>query len=364
MSGEILDGCGKHYSTNVHGENDRLDITVRAERCRLDLTVEGAIEYTDAEDGIARMGRGARFEVEVDREGDRRRLLVEPGDGGAPRITWWVDGDERPFDAEARAWLADLLPRFFRASGIEAEGRTRRLLARSGVDGVFREIELIPGDHVTRRYLAALMEATELDREQIVRWTTTAAGNLESDYELAEALSSLPAAALGDDDVQRAFVRATASIDSDYEVRRTLATLLSRERLSSDLLDPILGVARSIESDYELAELLLLVVEQYPAGEALPGDFYAAVTTIGSDYELRRTLVRALGRPISQADLVSLLETARSIDSDYELAELLIAIARTHALEGPAREAYERTLETIGSTYEHDRAAGALIRRT
>lgn len=364
MSGEILEGCGKPYTTNVHGEDHLLEITVKSERCRLDLTVDGAIEYTDGEDGIARMGRGARFEVEVRRDGERRRLLAEPGDGGAPRITWWVDGDERPFDAAGRAWLADLLPRFFRASGLDAEGRTRRILARSGVDGVFREIELIPGDHVTRRYLTALMEATDLDAERLVRWTTTAGDRLQSDYELAEALSTLPPAALGDAALQRAFIGATATLDSDYELRRTLAALLSRETLTPDLLDPILATARSIESDYELAELLLLVVEQYPPGEALPGDFYAAAATIDSDYELRRTLAGAVDRAIPEDDLVTLLDTASSIDSDYELAELLVSVARSHDLSGPARDAYERALATIGADYEHDRAAGALIRRS
>jgi hypothetical protein len=57
------------------------------------------------------------------------------------------------------------------------------------------------------------------------------------------------------------------------------------------------------------------------------------------------------------------LRTAHSIGNDYELAELLVAVGRTQRLDGAAREAFEAALETVGSKYEHGRAAEVLGRQ-
>ena len=135
------------------------------------------------------------------------------------------------------------------------------------------------------------------------------------------------------------------------EARRRVATL-----------DQILAAAETIGSDYEAAELLIRVAEVYPQGAPLPASYHRAASSIGSDYELRRTLSKSLERPLEPAVLVDLLTTAQSIGSDYELAELLVRVGRTQRLDGPARAAFTAALETVGSRYEHGRAAKVLAR--
>ncbi|MDX1504006.1 MAG: hypothetical protein R3325_16730, partial [Thermoanaerobaculia bacterium] len=159
--------------------------------------------------------------------------------------------------------------------------------------------------------------------------------------------------------VGAAFAGAAETIGSDYELRRTLAKALERP-LGDEVLVRLLRTARSIGSDYELAELLVAVVRSQRLEGGTRDAFAEAAETIGSDYELRRTLAEAVERPLGGEGLVPLLRAALSIGSDFELAELLVAVARSQRLEGEARDAFEAALETVGSTYERRRVEEAL----
>ena len=52
---------------------------------------------------------------------------------------------------------------------------------------------------------------------------------------------------------------------------------------------------------------------------------------------------------------------AASTGSDYETAQVLTTAARSHAITGPAREAYVRVADKLGE-YERNRALAALAR--
>jgi hypothetical protein len=352
--------CPGERSTSAHADDDLWRVTVKTPRCRFELEMEGEIVFTDDETGIERMGRNAVFALEDRRPGGRRSLRIVAGRSGAPDWTWEVDGVERPADAAARAWLAEMIPTLFRTTGYQSEERTRRILARGGVDAVFTEIGLLGGDHVRRRYFIALLEATALGRQQLVRWIGLAGDTISSDYELASVLAHVPTGSLAAPDLQTAFVEAARTIDSDYEMRRTLTPLAENPATSPQVLDVIVELAADLESDYEMATLLTALADSYGADTPLPVAFFRATRSIDSDYELARTLKRALEHPLSGEALVGLLETARSIGSDYELASVLVAAAEGHRLEGPVRQAFDRALETVGGDYERDRVRRAV----
>src|SRR6185295_13722820 len=107
---------------------------------------------------------------------------------GVPQISFELDGDARPFDAAAQAWLARLLPEVFRQTGIDAPGRVGRLLARGGVEAVLAESRLIRSDYVQRTYLTELIAQAKPSAQQVARIVDLAAHNIDSDYDLAELL--------------------------------------------------------------------------------------------------------------------------------------------------------------------------------
>ncbi len=350
--------CGEGgIRQTFQGRNGNYEIEIEVGRCRFDIEMRGEIAFSPEEDRVERMGRHAYLEIDEKIGRDRRRIEVSADANGQPEHVWFVDGERRPFDDRAQAWLREALPLIFRATGIDAPARVGRLLARAGVDGVLTELPLILGDHVQRIYLAELLEQAELDARDLARTLNLAGRELGSDHELAELLTGLSSDQLEAQPARLAFVEATKSIGSDHELRRTLATLLERQ-LSTEVIDAVLESAQTIGSDFEMAELL---IELTARGLTPSAAFFDALDTIGSDYELRRVLAATADRVDLTSELVSaMLETSRTIGSDQEMAELLVQLARSHPIDDDLRDRFLEALESVGSEHQRGRVLAAL----
>ncbi|MCP3961727.1 MAG: hypothetical protein GY719_28125 [bacterium] len=309
-------------------------IRIRDGRWRLAVDFRGEIEMTPVEDGIANLGPGAFLEIEERREGVRRRLEATPGPGGRPKLAWFVDGEATPPGEESREWLARVLPRVYRVTGIDAEGRVGRLLAAGGIAGVLAEIDKIGSDRVQRIYFEKLLQKAEpaaADLERVLRGMERAIG---SDHEMGRLMRMIPAERLTLESTADAFVAATRTIGSDFELRRALTPLLQAPvfpEISESMLDATTGIG----SDFELARLLIGVIEAYPLDRPLPAGFTRALRTVASDHEQRKVLKAALRRSgPGGVELDALLETAAlGIGSDFELAAVMVGFTESHHRE-------------------------------
>ena len=335
-------------------------IRIRDGRWQLKVDYRGEIDMAPDESGITRLGPTAFLEIDERKRRERRRLIATPGEGGEPEIAWFVDNQAAPFDAEARAWLQKMLPRIYRTSGLDAAGRVGRILAAEGVAGVLREIDQIDGDSVQRIYFENLIGQAEPGPEELPRILRRMGRSLGSDHELRKLLVKVPAQALIDEETANAFLEAASAIGSDYETRKLLMAFLARPESEvptlspasyRQILDVLIDASRTITSDHDHAKVLSELAEKYPAGSPLPTTYARQLRSIGSDYELRKALSVAFRRPFVEGeDLDALLETARSISSDYELSELMLELAGTH--EGELPEAFFRTSDNIGSDFD------------
>ena len=134
-------------------------------------------------------------------------------------------------------------------------------------------------------------------------------------------------------------------------------------------LDPAIArraldqASRDIESDYELASLLVSSAHLI-TNDATARSYVDASSTIGSDYEQRRVLAAALKNGSVRPEvLASVLVRAASIESDYELASLLLEIANLYALDATSRGPFFTALDSVESDYEHGRVLSALAGR-
>jgi hypothetical protein len=287
--------------------------------------------------------------------------VAKPGTGAALRLTYEVNGEEHPFDAAGRAWLAELLPEVFRATGMDARGRVGRILRRGGFDAVLAESARIRSDHVQRVYLAELLAQVKASEAQVRSVVALAARDVESDYDLAEllvgALQDYPVEAV----IGSSFAPVCAAIDSDYDLRRVLAEVMARARTHAPA-EQALPCLRHVDSDYDTAEVLMAAAARWPGGRALPGAFFAAAKGMSSDYDRRRSLQAVTERrPAVAADLQHVLETAAVFSSDYDRAELLVSAAEAgEPLQGSLADAYLAAARGIGSEYDRQRALAAL----
>lgn len=361
MSFEQRCGGVGSSSVSVHANRGSYDIRVKQGRCRLDIEMDGDVEFLPDESGVASLGRRARLEITEKVGGDERRIVVTPGDGGEPVYEWSVDGRAAEFDGAARDWLRRILPEIFRTTGIDAEARVGRILERDGVDGVLHEVTLVSGDHTQRVYLEELLRQAKLDRDQLEEALEMAGREIGSDFELAELLIGT-APDLDAESLRLAYSRAAEEIGSDFEMRRALTALVQRQDLGDESLDLALRTARSIGSDFELAEFLIAVAGKRPEGRPLPASYAEAVRTIGSDFEQRRALQALLERdPQSPETLDMALATATEIGSDFELAEFLVGMAKAYPEGRPLPASFFAAARTIGSDFEMRRTLNAVV---
>lgn len=352
--------CGWSFlGTHVShwGSGDHHKIRIGKGRCRVDVELDGDVDFTADNRGVARLGPGAKLSITDRRRGERRRLEVERGRDGKPVYEWWVNRARRDFDDAGRDWLADTLPRIYRSTGLDADGRVEALWAAGGFDAVMAELREIPNNNVRATYLREVLARCSTDGE-IVAALDFGRREISSDHEMGRVLGAFAPADLTSSEVRDAWVAALRTIDSDWQLRHTLTQLLKQPEFDPAMLGAVLEAARSISSDHEQAELLIEVARLHPADVALPAGYVDALATVGSDHDHRRVLEAALVRRTpSEAEAEMLLATADDISSDSTLADLLAEFARVY----PRQRALPPSFFIAADTIESDHALGQLL---
>ena len=359
---DSLRGCSgetRHSHTSTSIENDDVTISFTLGNCTIKLSSVGKFEFNDDFTDIASVANGGQVVVDVDYGAHDRRLTVRPGE----RI-YKVDGDVRPFDAEAKSWFSETMTYLFRRTGYMAEERARWILNHRGIQGLIDELGQLSGDYTRRIYYQAAVESGKLDAAGYERLVTLAGQTISSDYELAEFLIAVSKTQPLTERMQAGFVTAAKSISSDYERHRVLAAALSRSGLTPAIEAGMLDAAGDISSDYELATLLIEVNAARPIDEAVRPAFFKAANSLQSDYEHRRVLDAVVARQgTTPAMLADVLTSAKSIGSDYELAELLSKVGGSYLLDDALRPAFFAATSNLNSDYEHGRTLLSIVER-
>lgn len=366
LSPDTLRGCGGEGTRSSHSHNsdgEVVTISTTTGRCVVNFDADRKFTFTEDFSDIATLASGGRIVIEVDYGAHDRRLTIQRSGAGLER-TFKIDGDVKPFDDEAKAWLKETLTFLLRRTGYMAEERARWILDTRGIQGLVDELGELSGDYTRRVYYQAAVESGKLDAAGYERLVTMAGQSIDSDYELAEFLIVVAQHQPLTERMQQGFVAASKSIDSDYERHRVLKAALSRPGLTPAMESAMLDAATDISSDYELATLLIELNEARPIDEAVRPAFFKAANTLESDYEHRRVLdavVKRQGTP--PAMLADVLASAKTIDSDYELAELLSEIGGSYVLDDALRPAFFAAANTLSSDYEHGRTLLSVIER-
>jgi beta-lactamase regulating signal transducer with metallopeptidase domain len=368
VAGDTLTGCGTDGTRTSMHDNEGSDVmTINASigHCIVTMDANGKFSFTDDFTDIASVTSGGRVMIEVDYGAHDRRITFTRGatGGGVDRV-YKVDGDVQPFDAQARAWLAETLTALLRRSGYMGEERSRWILQTRGVQGLLDEIAQLSSDYARRIYYGTALASGKLDVAAYEKIIDDASRTIGSDYELSELLIAIANAQPLTAQMQAGFVRAAKKIGSDYEKHRVLKAALTRPGLTEPVEAAMLDAAATIGSDYELAELLIELNNARPIDEAVRPAYFTAADKIHSDYERRRVLAAVVTKAgTSDAMLADVLQSAKSISSDYELAELLTQVSNAYALDDALRAPYFAAAASIGSDFEHARVLTSVVER-
>ncbi|MGA9333196.1 MAG: M56 family metallopeptidase, partial [Rudaea sp.] len=144
-------------SVSIHSDNGKQNmwISVSDDLHSLKANVDGKIAFNADDTGVASLSVNGSATFEETQAGATRRAEFAERDGKLER-RYFINGTEHPFDADAQAWFARLLPALIREAGIDAEARVKRIYAASGADGVLDEIERIHSGYARGVYLKLL----------------------------------------------------------------------------------------------------------------------------------------------------------------------------------------------------------------
>jgi hypothetical protein len=328
----------------------------------LEMKVRGEVEFNDDYTEVRRVSNGGSVEIRETRGGARRRLEIEEGPGGGLSLSYFVNGQSRAFDADAKAWFARVLDEAVTESGLNAGPRAQKILKDRGTGALLDEISRLKSDHVKQLYFQELFKSANLDAREAVRVAGIAAREMSSDHYKAQVLAGLPERIMRDEAARAAFLEAAATIGSDHYRAQTLLAALKSDKLSKEALLLALKGAGGISSDHYKTEVLLKVAESDFEDSALRSAYVEAAATIGSDHYRAQSLSVVLKRgDISKESLNAILKAASGISSDHYKAQVLLDAAGSSLNDDAARSAFAETAATIGSDHYRAQALSALL---
>jgi beta-lactamase regulating signal transducer with metallopeptidase domain len=326
-----------------------------------EMRVHGDVRFNDDETDVKSVSSDGMFSYEESFGFSSRRYQATSGASGQIVRRYLVDGREKPFDADAQAWLRAALPDLLRDTGIDAPERVRRILKQGGAPAVLAEIAKIHSDGTKRLYIRELVPIGNLNTDQFQSIMRVVRG-MGSDGEKAAVLVFLVPHTLKDNLREYAF-EALRTINSDGEKHRVLTQFILQDS-SHETLALAARAAISINSDGEKAAVLVDLASHLRGNSDLPHPFFRAAETINSDGERARVLMAVIASAGEQKDLLAdALRVAGSINSDGEKARVLVHADAYWKDEDGIRRAYFETARSIHSDGEKARVLTSLIGR-
>ncbi len=309
------------------GGSSEISWISKSDGTTLKLKMTGKIEFNEDETAIEWMAEDAYFRLEKKQRGRSICVEAEPDADGRPIYRYKVGRKTAPFDDEAAAELGEALQQAMIQLGANAGPRVRKAYEQRGVRGVLELVDGLDSDYTKSIYYREFFSIEGVQDDEAAEVLKRMSEDVDSDYELAQALTSYLDGHAVTRATSAAFLDCMSSIDSDYEKGSVLGAALEGGRVEADAMAATLEAAGYIDSDYEKARALSVVDVGFLSDEATSRAYFDAV---------------------------------KSIDSDYEKARVLIRLARHSGMNPKLREACLDAASTIDSTYEYGRVAKAL----
>ncbi|HEX3894972.1 MAG TPA: M56 family metallopeptidase [Rudaea sp.] len=384
-------------SISIHSDSDdgsdSTVISTSDDHRSFTANIHGKLTLNDAETEIVDLSPGGTAKLEENVGGTKQRIELSERSGKLERH-YFVDNAEHPYDDKARAFMTTVATDMAR-SGIDGEGRAKRLYAQGGAKRVLDEIGHLHSDYASGIYLRTLLDMGKLAPDDLDR-AITLAGNFSSDYERRQTLTFLfdkqPLDAArqvtflkqvgrfhGDYDraetlvdvlprlddsrpVRQAWLDAARDLSSDYDRRRTYEAMLAHNGMDDGQIATVIEASASMHSDYDRGELLKQAAQRAHNNEAIADRYAKSAEGISSDYTRREALMALIETDhVGPHAAGAVLDAAEHIHSPYDRAQLLIALARVMPTDADLVERYLAVASHLPSA-ERGEAENALAR--
>jgi hypothetical protein len=350
------------------------------------INTRGEITFSPDEQFVTALSPNGFLSIDEAKGWSHRRIEIRPGPTGVPETKYFLDGREKQLDGVGRAWAASTYLFLLRETGMDAEARVSRILARHGAVGVLEETDLIHSDHVKREYLNQLMDQAKLTSGELER-VADSVRKISSDNDKAEFLIAHQRE-FATADLRNSYFRAVNSISSDNDRRRVLTGMLETDGQSPETARLVGLSAKGMSSDNDKAEVLLAVPNAaagdthcalLKAARTISADndkarvlhesgyidaaqcrdaYFAVLNLISSDNDRSNVLQNLLNQPAHDLETYrEIANSARTMNSDNDKANVLSLLGGQYA-EAPFFEA----ADTIQSNHDRERVLQAVLK--
>ena len=347
------------------------------------VSIEGEVVWNDAEDDVKALTDVVTISQKKDNVLRTIRFTPDPAQGVLRHYA--VNGSKAPFDADARAWLAQVLPSILREteSAGATDKRIARLMAKGGMPLVMADLGKISSGHVRSRYVMALATRGQLaqadfnqalaslngsgDFERKTAYKALLAGQqpdelqhqallaavaaMQSDFDQHEVLVAI-APQLGDSPVTVvAWKQALATIQADHDAGQALAAMAARSTVPPGLLIGSLEASARLHASFDKATALKHFAPHLsqPAAQMA---YLQGAATIAGDERADAVLALIEGRKLDQKGYAQALRAMAEGSSNYALSRVMLAVAERMPAAPELVALYRQTARQLG---EHER---------
>jgi beta-lactamase regulating signal transducer with metallopeptidase domain len=357
-------GNSSQRSFHMHANDDGGRATIRyldfdQSHCRA-AAIDGKIVTPDNEDHIVSVlpeGSGRAYFRERTGRSDRELTFANG------RITYRVDGVERPYDDEGRRWFAELLPRVLAEASINVEQRVKYWRSQGGTDVALRHIADLRSSGAKRAHYDAVLD-TQLSATELERLVKQAGADIPSSGDLRAVLSKAAQQSNRGKVSPSTLEAAIGAVPSSGDLT---AVLLAYAQ--ADDKEQLLAVARTalkVPSSGDLSRFLIEVAPRYLGRDdaALHAAYLKAARSVPSSGDLSRVLVNAVPYATKSSELtLSIMTTAGAIASSGDRANVFVALAGAGAVRSQLlRDEYLTLVKELPASGDMRRALEALTR--
>lgn len=291
------------------------------------IRIDGDVTFADDDSDVRSVTDGAVFQQKV--QGRTRSIQFKPdGHGGVTRL-YKIDGDVHPIDADARNWLATVIPQVLRDTAWHSKERIVRIRSVAGTAAALDEIGRVSMPFARMAYIEALAASGPLDEASLTR-----------------------------------LLGAVKATSGDFERAGAYTAVLRHQTLDAAALTLLVSDLDALREDFEKHEVLDLAAPQLaPLMSRAPALAAAYVNTtqhMSSSFDRSGALITLVHtRQLDRAGYAAVLQGAQHMQSSFDTCNVLQAVAASMPKDAELLRLYREAARDL-EDFERGQAEKAL----
>lgn len=330
----------------------------------LSASIKGEVKFSDDFQDIIGISPGGYFMIKERRLFTTEMLEVTAGSDGKPHFRYRLRGRQFDYDADARAWMQQVLPEVLERSGILAESRIRKYMASDDVDAALGEISRLSSNHLKGEYYQMLAGYDGLSDKERIELIRAAGREISSSSELRATLEGIMEAMPDTPDVNQELLYSAGEISSSSEKSQAIRSVAQSRTIDPRTAAAMAGMIETIASSSEKSLALRTMAVHCRSDEAALTSYLEAAETISSSSERAQALEALIeAAPTFPAGWAQLAAGAATIASSSEHSRVLRSAAQVCPSTPDVWSAYFNAAEQISSSSEKAAALQAALER-